>query len=321
MITEVSGRGIGLSVVNTAVLRLGGEIEIEQAAGGGTCFRVSVPLSLATQRLVMAQCRGREFGLPFTAVETMLQLRWTDVRSIEGHPHLLLKDELVPVTSLEQVLHFDDAQIRLDHGRAQIVVLRGGGKRLALTVDGFAGTRDAIVKDLPPPVAVNPQISGAIITEQGGVALVLNPAQLIQAFAPSGATVARTEEARTEAAARHTVLVVDDSFTTRTLEKSLLEAHGYQVLIAVDGVEGLARLRTEKVDLAIIDIEMPRMDGFTMLEEIKKDAVLKAVPVIMVTSMEKRTDIERGLNLGAEAYIVKRKFDHQELLRTIEQIL
>ena len=321
VITEVSGRGIGLSVVNTTVMRLGGELEIEPQAGGGTCFRVTVPLSLATQRLVMAQCRGREFGLPFTAVESILRVKWADVRSIEGHPHLLLKDEAVPLTSLEQVLHFDDAQIRLENGRAQIVVLRGGGKRLALTVDGFAGTRDTIVKDLPPPVAVNPQLSGAIITEQGGVALVLNPVQLIQAFAPSGAIVARTEQARTEEAARHTVLVVDDSFTTRTLEKSLLEAHGYQVLIAVDGVEGLARLRAEKVDLAIIDVEMPRMDGFTMLEEIKKDNVLKSVPVIMVTSLEKRTDIERGLNLGAEAYIVKRKFDHQELLRTIEQIL
>ena len=117
------------------------------------------------------------------------------------------------------------------------------------------------------------------------------------------------------------ILVVDDSFTTRTLEKSILETHGYHVRVAVDGVEALTQLRTEKADLVIADVQMPHMDGFTLLEEIKKDPRLATIPVIMVTSMDRREDRERGLSLGAEAYIIKRKFDHEDLLSTIRQIL
>jgi two-component system chemotaxis sensor kinase CheA len=118
-----------------------------------------------------------------------------------------------------------------------------------------------------------------------------------------------------------TVLVVDDSLTTRTLERSILEVHGYTVRVAVDGVEALAQLRADPVDLVITDIQMPRLDGFGLLAEMKKDPRLARLPVIVVSSLARREDQERGLALGADAYIVKRKFDHEELLSTIRQIL
>ena len=117
------------------------------------------------------------------------------------------------------------------------------------------------------------------------------------------------------------ILVVDDSFTTRTLERSILEAHGYRVFVAVDGVEALARLRSEPVDLVISDIQMPRMDGITLVTEIKADPRLRAIPVVLVSSMETAEDQERGLAVGADAYIVKRRFDHEELIATIRQLL
>ena len=118
-----------------------------------------------------------------------------------------------------------------------------------------------------------------------------------------------------------TILVVDDSFTTRTLETSILETHGYRVRVAVDGVEALAQLRSEKIDLVITDIQMPRLDGFGLLAEMKKDQRLNRVPVIVDSSIDRREDQERGLSLGADAYIVKQKFNHQDLLQTIQQIL
>ncbi|MBZ5584506.1 MAG: response regulator [Acidobacteriia bacterium] len=118
-----------------------------------------------------------------------------------------------------------------------------------------------------------------------------------------------------------TILVVDDSITTRSLEKNLLEAHGYHVRVAVDGLEALARLREEPAGLVIADISMPRMNGFELLERMKADKKLAGIPVIVVTSMERREDQERGLALGADAYIVKRKFDQRELLETVRQIL
>ena len=121
--------------------------------------------------------------------------------------------------------------------------------------------------------------------------------------------------------ALNSILIVDDSITTRTLEKSFLEAHGYRVRLAVDGVEALDQLRAEKVDLVIFDVQMPRMDGFELLEAIKKDMTLSSIPVIVVTSLERREDQARGLSMGADAYIVKNKFDQEELLTTIRQIL
>ena len=191
-----------------------------------------------------------------------------------------------------------------------------------MAVDAFLGERDGLIKDLDGPAAQVSKLAGGILLEDGSVCLVLNLAELVRTFKPSDrAPALKKTAAKPERKARSTVLVVDDSLTTRTLEKSILEAHGYQVRIAMDGVEALTQLRTEMPDLVITDIQMPRMDGFTLLEEMKKDEHLAQVPVIVVTSMEKREDQERGLALGADAYIVKRKFDHQDLLDTIRQIL
>ena len=202
------------------------------------------------------------------------------------------------------------------------MIVRLGVKRMAVAVDAFLGERDALIKDLDDPAAQVSKLAGGILLEDGSVCLVLNLAELIRSSRPSDrAPVLQKTGPAPSGRLRSTVLVVDDSLTTRTLEKSILEAHGYNVRIAMDGVEALSQLQAETADLVITDIQMPRMDGFTLLEEMKKDARLAKIPVIVVTSMEKREDQERGLALGADAYIVKRKFDHQDLLDTIRQIL
>ena len=153
------------------------------------------------------------------------------------------------------------------------------------------------------------------------MALVLNPAGVIEAFQQSNGKphfVVANEVIQERVS---TILVVDDSITTRTLERSILEAHGYQVRVAVDGLEALEQLRANPADLVIADVQMPRMDGFALVAEIKKDSRLARIPVIIVSSLERREEQERGLALGADAYIVKRKFDQQELLDAIRQIL
>ena len=192
---------------------------------------------------------------------------------------------------------------------------------MAVAVDAFLAERDSLIKNLDAPANLRSGLAGGILLEDGSVALVLNPTELLSTFratdrAPALKTVAAVPQKK-----QVTVLVVDDSLTTRTLEKSILEAHGYNVRIAMDGLEALVQLRAELPELVITDIQMPRMDGFKLLEEMKKDPRLARVPVIVVTSLEKREDQERGLALGADAYIVKRKFDHQDLLDTIRQIL
>ncbi len=203
----------------------------------------------------------------------------------------------------------------------RIMVLRSNGTRVAVAVDAFLKETEAVIQDLGPAAPPDGRISGGFLLDDGAVAFVLNPLELLEG---SWRRQERTPVLPAEPQPKlepPSILVVDDSMTTRTLEKSILEAHGYRVRVAVDGVEALALLRAAPSDLVISDIQMPRMDGFELLEAIKMDPRLSAIPVIVVTSLDRREDRERGLALGAGAYIVKRKFDQGELLAAIRQIL
>jgi two-component system chemotaxis sensor kinase CheA len=180
---------------------------------------------------------------------------------------------------------------------------------------------DAVIHDLGPAGPRDGSVSGGVFMEDGAVAFVVNPMELLETAAGPEPFVLSKPSEPVQEKARRSLLVVDDSITTRTLEKSILEAHDYRVRVAVDGVEALAQLRAEKADLVITDVQMPRMDGFQLLQAMKQDQYLREIPVIVVTSLESREDQERGLSLGADAYIVKRKFDQAELLAAIRQIL
>jgi two-component system chemotaxis sensor kinase CheA len=318
-VTGLAGRGMGLSVVQEAVARLQGEVSLEPGPSAGTRLTLSVPLSIATQRLLLVACQGQTLALPMHAVEQLLRVKLAQVESVEGRPMVLVEGQPVPVASLAHLLKMPRDEVQLAAAHVLLVLLRVGSRRLAVAVDALLAERDSLVNELDAPAAQVRVLAGGILLEDGTVALVLNPAELLNVPKQADRTLQTADAApRTSAP---TVLVVDDSLTTRTLEKSLLEAHGYQVRLAMDGIEALAQLRDELPDLVITDIQMPRMDGFRLLEEIRKDERLASLPVIVVTSMEKREDQERGLALGADAYIVKKKFDHQELLETIRQIV
>ncbi len=280
---------------------------------------MSVPLSIATQRLLLVGCGGQTYALPLHAVERLHRVAPREIETVEGKPTVVLAGRSMPVAHLAALL--GAARDEHDAGAVVLVaVLRSGARRMAVVVDALLAERDALVKPLDGPAARVATLAGGLILEDGAVALVLNPVALL-ANASGRASLPTPRAAPKVVKKNPTVLVVDDSLTTRTLEKSILEVHGYTVRIAVDGVEALAKLRAELVDLVITDVEMPRMDGFELIEEMKKDPRLARLPVIVVTSLAKREDQERGLALGADAYIVKRKFDHQDLLETIRQIL
>lgn len=319
-VSDLSGRGMGLSVVEETVKRLQGEVEISPREAAGFGVVLSVPLSISTQRLLLVSCREQTFALPLHNLERLLRLKAAEVERLEGRPVITFQGRPIPLLSLAQLLSLEEPDLPEREGFLQVAVLKTGRRRLAVVVDAFLTEREGVIKDLDGPAAGLSGLTGAILLEDGSVCLVLNAAELVESYKPS----ARAPAVKAVAAPSEkvpSILVVDDSFTTRTLEKSILETHGYCVRVAVDGVEALNQLRAEKADLVIADVQMPRMDGFTLLGEIKKDPSLAAIPVIMVTSMDRREDRERGLSLGAEAYIIKRKFDHEDLLSTIRQIL
>ena len=234
--------------------------------------------------------------------------------NLEGQP--------VPLYGLAHLLQIGDGSPALPGSMLPVMVLKSGSRRFAVWVDEFLTERDALIQDLGMPCPATGNISGGALLREGTVFVVLNPAGLAASCTPSAASaVPRVRAPAPGPAIAPGILVVDDSITSRSLERSILEAHGYRVRVAVDGLEALELLRIEKADLVITDIQMPRLDGFGLVEALKADRRLKGIPVIIVSSLEKAEDQERGLLLGADAYVVKRKFDQTELLDAIRQMI
>jgi two-component system chemotaxis sensor kinase CheA len=320
-VTDLSGRGMGLSVVYEAVSRLQGEVRAIQKPGPGACVILSVPLSISTHRLLLVSSRGQTFAIPSSGVERLIRATLADVDTVEGKPLILFEKQPIPLASLAQLLGLDESIFAVEGDTLPTMILKSGARRLAVAVDAFLAEREAIIKNLDAPLAGIGILAGGIVLEDGAVALVLNTGELIETFKPVHAPpVARPGEIKPQEKSP-TVLIVDDSFTARTLEKSILEVHGYNVLVAIDGTEALSKLRSEEIDLVISDVQMPRMDGLALLREMKRDERFSQLPVILVTSMDRAEDQERGLSLGADAYLVKQRFDHQTLLDTIRQLL
>jgi two-component system chemotaxis sensor kinase CheA len=324
-VTSLSGRGMGLSVVYEAVRRLQGDLDLRPAEGGGTTIALSAPLSIASHRLVIVNCEEEVFAIPVLGIERLLRVKRSTVETIEGKPVIVFNGQPVRLTSIHALLDLEHSASRADKETLQVVVLRSAGQRIALAVDAVVREVDAVVQDLGAVAGCGGRISSGVVLDNGGIAFVVNPMELFEsALQPRSprqpVSYAQAPEPVKDAASLN-ILVVDDSMTTRSLEKSILEAHGYQVRVAVDGVDALTRLREERADLVIADIEMPRLNGFGLIEAMKHDSKLEKIPVIIVSSVDRREDQARGLALGADAYIVKRKFDQQELLAAIRQIL
>lgn len=325
VITSISGRGMGLSVVQQEVSRLHGDVNLRPRVGGGTSVRIAVPVSISTQQVLLVTAGGFTFGIPSSFVERLRRVPQEEIHVIHGVETILAENEPVPLTRLADLLRLpetapaprsdEDGPVRL-----QVAILSSGEQRAALVVDELVDERHASIKSLGLPPSQTGYSAGAIAMEDSSVAVVLNVGDLMELVHRPDRVQRPMFEAKVAKHRAH-ILVVDDSITTRSLERSILEAHGFDVEVAVDGMEALEKLRRRKPDLLITDVSMPRMDGFELVFQMKSDKELASVPVIMVTSLESREEQERGLSLGADAYIVKRKFDQRDLLETVRQIL
>jgi two-component system chemotaxis sensor kinase CheA len=326
-VTETSGRGVGMDVVREHVERLNGQVRVESTPGQGTHFILSVPLTLATTRAILVEQGGQTFAIPSATIERTARVRDGDLVSLEGRRAAELEGHPVPVVELADVLereHTAGAE-GTAHTWRPFLVLRQGDRRLAMLADRLVGEQEIVVKSLGWPLRRVRNVGGAAVLGSGQTVVILNPADMLKSgfrLISGGAQPARLQAA---AAApergRHRVLVVDDSLTTRTLERSILEAAGYDVAVAADGVEALSVLREQPIELIISDIDMPRLDGFGLTAEIRRDDRLRRIPVVLVTSLEAQEHRERGVAVGADAYIVKSGFDQGQLLDTVSRLL
>jgi two-component system chemotaxis sensor kinase CheA len=313
---EVAGRGIGLSVVAEAARRLHGSASIAPGPGGGTVVHLSVPVALTRRTLLLVQVGEMTCAVPSDAVRQVRRIAPGELTPSGGDTMLLIDGEPVPVARLGDVLGIahDDA-----NATVSAMVVASEGLRRVLLVDALRDVRALLIGDPAAIAADVPLVLGTVLLD-GAVVLVLDPAQLVRDR--PGLVLLPATSPRKVALSR-TILVVDDSITTRTLERSILEAQGYRVLIEVDGLAGLERLRSgiDAIDLVVADVEMPRMDGFGLLSAIRNDPALKTLPVVMMTSRNSPDDIERGLSLGADAYVTKQDFDQGTLIAVVQQLL
>jgi len=336
IITDVSGRGVGLNIVRSNIETLHGRVEVESHLGEGTTFTLTLPLALTGSRSLMIKCAGQMFAIPINSVERSLHLSPSDIFTLEGHDAIHYDNNPVPLVRLSDVLELEEAQ-RLEQAESKYLsavvltiderrLLRQSVRQVAFLVDELVGEQEVVIKSLGKQLSRVAGVSGATVMGSGEVVLILNAADLMKLAArPNHRSVV---EALTSQAAPQIkrvskrILVVDDSITTRTLEKNILEAAGYTVLLATDGAEALSIVRSnERPDLIVTDIVMPRMDGFELTRQIKDDPQTNELPVILVTSLDSQEDKEHGIEVQADAYIVKSSFDQVNLLETIEQLI
>ncbi len=323
-VSALSGRGVGLDVVRTSVERMGGQIRVETTLGQGSTFMLSLPLTLQRSHGLLIHVARHTFAIALDSLQRIVPATRERVRILEGRAVLLMEGRPLPLIPLGQLLGMNsESAIDLDEAKP-VLILGVNERQIACLVDAISEELELVVHRLPAPLQRVQFVSGAAILADGRVAPILDPVDMIRAAMVARLTVALPDKTVGSAQAP-AILVVDDSITTRTLEKNILEAAGYRVLLATNGQEAIDQLRTAQANggcqLVLSDVDMPRLNGFELTERIRSDPQLRHLPVVLVTSLDSPTDRERGLAAGADAYIVKRAFDQQALLATIARLL
>jgi two-component system chemotaxis sensor kinase CheA len=328
VVTEVSGRGVGMDVVRETVERLHGMLDVESKSGVGTRFLLSLPLTVATTRCLLVRARGDMFALPIANIVRIQRVDTEQVQSLQGRQVMQMDDGAVMVAHLGDVLELSTngapMEAEIQERWLPTVVVGSAEQRAGLLVDELAGSQEMVIKNLPWPLVRVRNAAGATVLGTGEILVVLNAADLVRAVTSGTcATVAESIPqvgAGAESGPR-TVMVVDDSIVTRSLEKSILENAGYKVRVAAEGAEAWNILQSEACDILVSDIVMPVMDGFELTKKVRADRRLKELPVILVTSLGSDDDHERGVQAGADAYIVKGSFTQDRLLETIRRLI
>jgi chemosensory pili system protein ChpA (sensor histidine kinase/response regulator) len=320
-LSQISGRGIGMDVVKTEITALGGHIDVASTPGQGTSFRLYIPLTLAVTQALLVRAGGRLYAIPSVMIEQVRDVKEAALTEIRESGAAEWMDKRYPFHFLPQLLGETQAvpEIRRQYW---ILLLRSGNQRIALQVDELKGNQEIVVKNIGPQLARVAGIDGATVLGNGQVALILNPVVLANTRRPTITYAAPIPAVQASAVSSDsvsvlpTVMVVDDSLTVRKVTGRLLAREGYEVITAKDGVDALEQLLDVLPDVMLVDIEMPRMDGFDLTRNVRADARLKGIPIIMITSRTANKHRNYALEIGVNQYLGK-PYQEEELLEII----
>jgi two-component system, chemotaxis family, sensor kinase CheA len=316
-ISEIAGRGVGLDAVKRQVESVGGSLAIDTEPGMGTSTTLLLPTTLALLHVLVIKRGGQRFGLPLVSVTEVIAVE--QVMMLGGRPSILVREESLALSDLAPVIGMVAPDLP-EVSRALVVEATNG--RLAVACEEVIGEQEVVVKPLGRSLSGVPGYLGAAILGDGAVVLVLDPAHLVRQAPRAPAAVRVGAAAALAERQAPKVLVVDDQFTVRELQRSILRASGYRVEVACDGSEALDALGAKgDFDIVVTDLQMPKMDGLALLGAIRADPERSSLPVIVVTSRGSEEDRQRGAEAGADAYIVKDEFDQQALLETVKRLV
>ena len=323
IITDLSGRGLGLAIVREKVEKLGGTVTVESRLGIGTVFHIQLPVTLATFRGTLVQVGTELFIVPTSNVIRVSRVRRDSIGTVENRDTITMKGRVLPLVRLADVLEIkSEPKLGQASEFVTVLILGASDQKIAFSVNAILNEQEVLVKSLGRQLSRVRNVSAATVLGSGQVALILNVSDLIlSAMRIAGVgLVAHTQRPEDEEKTK-SILVVEDSITSRMLLKNILESAGYEVQTAVDGADAWSTLKTANFDLVVSDVEMPRMDGFELTAKIRSQEDLKSIPVVIVTSLESREDRERGIDVGANAYIVKSGFEQNNLLSVVKRLL
>ena len=322
-VSEISGRGVGLDVVQTMVKAVGGSVRVTTEPGQQTSFTLQLPITMSVIRALLVDIGGEPYAFPLTRIDQILTASRDDLATIEGRDYVEYDERAIGLVHATDVLGIPPTNQQPE--LLPVVVVSDHGQRFGMVVDAFLGERDLEVRPLDPRLGKVPDISSASLLENGDPVLIIDVEDLVRSIDSllTGRGISPIDAAREELASNRVkrVLVVDDSITVRELERQLLQSRGYQVDVAVDGKDGWNAFRSTPYDLVVSDIDMPRMDGIGLVTLIKTDAQRSHVPVVIVSYKDREEDRLRGLEAGATRYLTKSSFHDETFLDTIVELI
>ena len=322
IVTDLSGRGVGMDVVQKNVERVKGTLSLFSRKGSHTEVSLLLPLTLSVIDALIVACADEFYAIPLTYVQETLKVRSEDIQTVGAKEVVTVRGSTVPLVSLANLLGFAEKKTLLPQRKLSVVVLKLRDQALACTIDGNLGNAEIVVKALGEQLKNVDFISGATILGDGCPALIINVTDIFAAADGMPTTSFRQVlEEQEEEVFRGSILIVDDSITTRTMERSILVANGYRVDLAVSGEDAMEKVVGTRFDLIVSDIEMPGMDGFELTRKVRGLEGYQDVPVIIVSSRSRDEDKRRALEAGAQAYIVKGSFDQGVLLDTVDALI
>jgi two-component system sensor histidine kinase and response regulator WspE len=321
-VTEISGRGVGLDVVQDMIRQVRGLVRISSQLGEGTRFKLELPLTLSVMRALLVEIGGEPYAFPFAHILRATRIAKDQVRLLEGRQHFELDGQQIGLVTAHQILGCGTPE---DEGDLAVVLLGGPGNLYGLVVDRFLGGRELVVQPLDSRLGKIKDIAAAALMEDGSPLLIVDVEDMIRSMEKLCATDrlagVRGQAGADGAAVRKRVLVVDDSFTVRELERKLLDHLGYEVEVAVDGMDGWNALRNGRFDLVVSDIDMPRMDGIELVRRIRQDPGLNSMPVMILSYKDREEDRQRGLDAGADYYLTKGSFESDALIEAVIDLI